>query len=115
MRLLGTTFYHIKQGESFRLDNSAHANRYVKKDNGGTIGDIWVAIRPSCPVFKRQDFALYDTLPFGKYKGSTIKEIIEDDPSYIEWCQDAIDDFELNDSAADYLEETLNGTEQDDA
>jgi len=29
-----------------------------------------------------------DVLQFGKYKGSTIGEIADEDPKYLEWCLD---------------------------
>lgn len=31
------------------------------------------------------------TLSFGKYSGLTVKEILDIDPSYIEWMNDALD------------------------
>lgn len=34
---------------------------------------------------------LKSKLTFGKYKGDTVEEVIEDDPSYLEWAIDTID------------------------
>lgn len=52
-------------------------------------------------------FKLNDKITFGKHKGLTIKEIIEDDPSYLEWALDEVDGFELDDAAIAALELAL--------
>jgi hypothetical protein len=49
-------------------------------------------------------YSLKTKIAFGKHKGETIQEIIDEDSSYIEWCLDTIDDFELDEEADDYLE-----------
>lgn len=46
------------------------------------------------------------TLPFGKYKGETIANLMESNPQYLEWCISA-DLFELDYALLDELE-TLN-------
>ena len=38
-----------------------------------------------------------DVLQFGKYKGSTIGEIADEDPKYLEGCLDNVDDFAMSD------------------
>ena len=37
--------------------------------------------------------------PFGKYKGDALWLVIDTDPSYIDWCIENIDGFELNNEA----------------
>ncbi len=49
---------------------------------------------------------------FGIHKGETVAEVIEDDPSYIEWCLDDVDGFELDSEASAALEKAL-GLEDD--
>ncbi|MCD8438372.1 hypothetical protein LNI90_11605 [Tenacibaculum dicentrarchi] len=46
------------------------------------------------------NYKLDDILNFGKYKGRTIKEIIQEDINYIVWCLIQIDDFQLSDDSA---------------
>lgn len=36
---------------------------------------------------------------FGKYKGRTLKEVIERDSSYITWCLEKVKDFTLKSKA----------------
>jgi len=56
---------------------------------------------------KTKKFSLSDKLTFGKHKGCTIEEIIEDDPGYLEWAIDEIEWFELDEVAARKLEKNL--------
>jgi hypothetical protein len=46
-------------------------------------------------------------LRFGKYRDKTIEEILELDPSYIEWCTETIDDFVLDKETEEALYECL--------
>lgn len=46
-------------------------------------------------------------LRFGKHRGETIKEIISDDVTYIEWALDEVDGFELDEAAMDLYEKQL--------
>lgn len=39
---------------------------------------------------------IYD---FGKYKGKSLKQVIEDDINYVVWCLTDIPDFKLNNDA----------------
>ncbi len=48
---------------------------------------------------KRTNLSLIDKITFGKYRGDTIKEIIDNAPTYIEWALDEVDWFELDDEA----------------
>ena len=50
---------------------------------------------------------LTDELKFGKYSGLSVREVIEDDPEYIEWCLDEVDSFKLNDEAMALFDEYL--------
>lgn len=38
---------------------------------------------------------LNDTMPFGKYKGKTLQEVIDTDKSYIEWVVNNVKDYQL--------------------
>lgn len=38
---------------------------------------------------------LDDTMPFGKYKGKTLQEVIDTDKSYIEWVVNNVKDYQL--------------------
>jgi hypothetical protein len=58
-------------------------------------------------TMKIKEFSLSDKLTFGKYKGYTIEEILEDDPSYLEWAIDEIEWFELDYIAAQKLNDNL--------
>lgn len=49
------------------------------------------------PVGLREEF------DFGKYKGKTIGEVIEEDHSYIEWCLDTVNNFSLDAEAENEL------------
>lgn len=44
-------------------------------------------------------YSLHTTLSFGKYKGESVRAIIDNDPSYIEWALDNIKWFTLDDDA----------------
>lgn len=50
--------------------------------------------------------SLYDRFDFGKHRGETVQEVIDTDSSYIDWCIEEVDGFELTDVAYDYLEDT---------
>lgn len=48
-------------------------------------------------------YSLEDTFPFGKYKGEQIEDVIEDDPSYLEWVVEN-DVFNLDEDVIKVLE-----------
>ena len=39
----------------------------------------------------KTDYGMDDTLPFGKYKGTEIEEVLEDDPKYLKWMHENTD------------------------
>lgn len=39
---------------------------------------------------------IYTIFNFGKYKGKTLLYVIDNDPQYIIWCIDNIEDFNIN-------------------
>ena len=41
-------------------------------------------------------YTLNDTLTFGKYKGKTIREVLQIDADYIKWCQDNVKGFSMD-------------------
>ncbi len=48
---------------------------------------------------KGKQYTLTDRLPFGKYRGMTIQEVLKRDADYIRWCKKAIDGFVVIDEA----------------
>lgn len=52
-------------------------------------------------------WVLEDTLSFGKYKGVMLDEVIVEHPTYVTWCLDEIDGFELDEEAMQLLEASL--------
>jgi hypothetical protein len=49
-------------------------------------------------------YELHDLIPFGKYKSSFLKDIIDKDPQYIDWALRNISDFLIDDFAKEYLQ-----------
>lgn len=47
-------------------------------------------------------YQLTDKLPFGKYKGQTIRQILQNDSNYLLWCVEKLDRFAMSDEAWDY-------------
>lgn len=45
---------------------------------------------------RKRIWGINDILSFGKYKGSTIKDVIKEEPSYLIWCQNNVGWFELD-------------------
>lgn len=41
-------------------------------------------------------YKLDSVFGFGKYKGCTVDDVLEDHPGYIEWCIENIDGFEIH-------------------
>lgn len=46
---------------------------------------------------------------FGKYASSSLKSVIDDDPSYIEWCVANIAGFAFEAEAAEYVRHAIPG------
>lgn len=46
-------------------------------------------------------------MPFGKYKGKLIGDIIQEDPNYLQWCCDNLS-FELDEECLNLLELAIN-------
>ena len=44
-------------------------------------------------------FKLKDKLTFGKYKGQSVDEVIDNDPDYLAWAVEEIDWFKLDEEA----------------
>lgn len=45
-------------------------------------------------------------MPFGKYQGKRIDEVIEDDPKYIQWASDNLN-FSIDEECQEFLQEML--------
>lgn len=52
-------------------------------------------------------YTLSDRLPFGKHKGKTIDKLIASDMSYLTWCLDKVEGFELDARAQEKYENEL--------
>lgn len=59
-------------------------------------------------------FGLKSKLTFGKYKGDTVEEVLNNKPSYLEWAIDTIEWFELDEEAQGELEKTFYDELDDD-
>lgn len=53
-----------------------------------------------------------DTFDFGKHKGKTVEEVIDEEPTYIEWCIDNVTGFELSDKTFEYYQRGLEDYEE---
>lgn len=51
--------------------------------------------------------SLTDLLTFGKWRGASLKEVIEEDITYVEWALDEVSFFELDDRASEFYDETI--------
>jgi len=59
-------------------------------------------------------FGLAHRLTFGKYKGKTVQEVIDQNPRYLDWCLETIEWFDLSAEAREALEDSLVWSEPDD-
>jgi hypothetical protein len=60
-------------------------------------------------------YGLLDRIDFGKFNGTKIIKLIEENPSYVRWCTENIDWFDLHPDAEDELAQSeLVGYEEDD-
>lgn len=48
---------------------------------------------------------LSDVLDFGKHQGRRVEEAIEEDPGWVQWCIDNVDNFTLSRGAMLFLKE----------
>ena len=49
-----------------------------------------------------RSYSLSDEMNFGRYKGFTVKEVIDTDRQYIKWCIKTVEWFELTNDALNY-------------
>lgn len=49
-------------------------------------------------------YHLNDRFTFGKHKGSTLRLVVENDPSYISWCLNNVDRFQLTEEVIGELQ-----------
>lgn len=57
--------------------------------------------------FKYPPKTLDHELSFGKYKSDPLWHVIETDPSYITWCIENVEGFELDNEAYDLYQKAL--------
>jgi uncharacterized protein (DUF3820 family) len=48
--------------------------------------------------------SLTDTMPFGKYKGLTIRHILHEDPEYLLWVEDTYQDVKFTKDVIEEVE-----------
>lgn len=53
-------------------------------------------------------YGLWEEMPFGKYRGIVIEEVIRTDPRYLNWLLSESDIFRLSDPAQKLLEAIFN-------
>lgn len=63
----------------------------------------------------QEPLGINDRIGFGGYSQSTIGEIIDDDPTYLEWALDEVNGFQLSDRARELLTEALGQNDPLDA
>lgn len=56
---------------------------------------------------KKKIWGINDLITFGKYKGSKVKDVMKDEPSYLIWCQDNVEFFELDEDLLLQCEEAV--------
>lgn len=49
------------------------------------------------------EFELHTELPFRRYSGSTVEDVIRVDPNYIRWCLGNVNGFKLSEMALNLL------------
>lgn len=61
------------------------------------------------PTLKKNNlYSLNDILDIGKYKGLSVKDVIDKNPKYIEWLKNnAKNNFELDNNSINYLVDKL--------
>lgn len=47
---------------------------------------------------KNTTYSINDKLGFGKYRNLTVKQVLERDPNYINWCKQNIPHFQITDN-----------------
>ena len=52
-------------------------------------------------------YSLNDELGFGTHSQDSVREVIEEDPTYIEWALDEVKGFRLDDVAFEKYEEAI--------
>lgn len=77
--------YSSQKGAEQRISEVDFDDWYFQ---GYTVIEDITEMKPITEVAKKEfdPLDLDDKMPFGKYKGYTLSEVIEVDPSYLEWC-----------------------------
>ncbi len=57
----------------------------------------------------RGEWGVSDVFEFGKHNGEMFGDVIVDHPTYVAWCLDEIDGFDLDVEAMELLEASLRG------
>ena len=52
---------------------------------------------------RKKKYSLFDQIDFGKYKGVCIRDLIDRDLGYIQWCVEEKNIFEMNHEAKNYF------------
>lgn len=54
-------------------------------------------------------YDLDDCLPFGKHQGRLIEDVLDEDPNYLLWCLENVDDFEVDKALQDEITRRARG------
>lgn len=58
-------------------------------------------------------YDLDDRLPFPKYKGQLLEDVIDKDPAYVLWLLENVDSFECDKAVQDYIIKRAQGRNRD--
>lgn len=59
--------------------------------------------RPPPPAATYPPLALYDEMPFGKYRGDTVAHVLEVEPGYLRWLLDSSATFAVTEEVEELL------------
>lgn len=54
-----------------------------------------------------EHYVVGDKLTFGKHDGELIEEVVVDHPTYVDWCLDTIEEFEIDEELHQLLEASI--------
>lgn len=58
---------------------------------------------------------LSEVFDFGKWEGKTVEQVIDTEPTYLNWCEENLDAFILAAGAKRYLQEALEEWDEDNS
>ena len=64
-------------------------------------------ICPPCPYCVDGDRSQDFVMPFGKFKGLSLEDIMESEPAYLEWVYNNFEEDKLSEEIRDHIETVL--------